>query len=116
MAITALSKRERDYVLKCDRDSKDPTVFKLRSLDRFESAEVQRKIKDPQKENASDLIDKYLSQGLIGWTNLKDPDGEEVPFSNDNLRLLGFDYSNELLLEITGAVSPEEEKNSVRQS
>jgi len=116
MAITALCKKERDYVLKCDRDSDDPTVFKLRSLDRFESAEVQRKIENPKKENVSETIDKYLSQGLVGWTNLKDSEGNEVPFSTDNMRLLGFDYANELLKEITGAVSPEEEKKSEGQS
>lgn len=116
MAITALCKRERDYVLKCDEGSDDPTVFRLRSLDRFESAEVQRKIEDPKKENVSETIDKYLSQGLIGWTNLNDTEGNEVPFSVDNMKLLGFDYANELLKEIIGAVSPEEEKNSKGQS
>lgn len=116
MAITALCKKERDYILKCDRDSDDPTIFKLRSLDRFESAEVQRRIKDPKKENISESIDRYLSQGLVEWRNLKDSEGNEVPFSVDNMRLLGFDYANELLQEIVGAVSPEEEKNSEGQS
>lgn len=114
--ITALCKTEREYIAKDDRKSKNPTVFTLRSLDRFESASVQQLHKDLENENVSDVIDSYLARGLTGWSNLKDSQGNEISFSADAFRLLPFDISNELVSEITGSVSSEEEKNSERQS
>ncbi len=126
--ITALSKREREYIIESDRKSKKPTVFMIRNIDRFETAELQsrfpdfqRSLSDPDTDevvgtNISDMIDAYLKLGLVGWKNLSDSDGKPVKFSEGNFRLIPFPVANELVNKITGSISEDQAKNSKGQS
>ena len=57
-------------------------------------------------------IKDYLKLGLMGWKNLKDIDGTEVPFKIENFQLLPFAVLTELVSQMSGTVTEEEEKNS----
>lgn len=119
--ITALSKRPREYTLVSDRDSEVPTVFTLKNMDRFETAEIQERFPvleqdtdkpGAKKVNVSEMLDAYLEVGLLGWKNLSDDDGQPVEFSKENFKLLPFVVANELVNKITGSITEEDRKNS----
>ena len=82
--ITAISIKERDYIVKSDRKSENPTVFKIRSVDLFESDTIHEENRAREKDkgagNASATV-RYFKRGLLGWTNFKDPEGNELPFT-----------------------------------
>ena len=114
--ITAISTKEREYILKSDRDSEIPTVWIIKSLTRRESSAVQdnapaKNGKAPQ-ENSSDITDKYLEKVLLGWKNFKDAEGKEVVFSKENFCMFNWEVANELFTEITGIVLDAKAKNS----
>lgn len=78
-----------EYVLEADRESEEPTVFLIKTLDvsRFMriSAIIQRMFEGGKTEERDvgrlgPFFDACLQAGLAGWRNLKDAQGGEVPF------------------------------------
>ncbi|MDP2815292.1 MAG: hypothetical protein Q8O19_01270, partial [Rectinemataceae bacterium] len=114
--ITGLSPNKRPYILKSDRESKNPTVFQLRSISKARMSEIQKLQPKHISEDANKMTDIYLAEGVLGWTTFPDQEGVDIPFSIPNIEKLMLYASNELFTEITGAVAPEQEKNSERQS
>jgi len=115
MTTRALSKRPRSYTLKEDRGKEDAPVFEIRSVDIFEVAEISGDaafgVGMSLKATTKNIKD-YLKLGLMGWKNLKDIDGTEVPFKIENFQLLPFAVLTELVSQMSGTVTEEEEKNS----
>lgn len=114
MAIRALSKRNRNYVLKEDRRSERPTVFHIRTLDRYEVSDLNDRL--PEKMNQSKRVDEFFKLGLLGWEDFPDEEGNPTPFSHANFSLLSMGAANELFNEIAGIVTESEAKNSGGQS
>jgi len=123
--MIAISPKEvREYILESERDSKSPTVFKLRSLSIREAVEIEDII--GKSLNASGypvgtFNYKVLKYGLVGWENLKDEKGKDVPFildatgkvSDDSLGVLPTEVRTELANAVWQGsnVSEEEAKN-----
>ncbi len=132
MKIRALTTKEIDYVLECQKEEpvEDQVAFKLKPLSARQSAMLQDGLKiEYTKENlakmkedaenitedtAMDLVSKIknfnehlyntLSMGLVSWSNFKDEEGNEVPFSKnveDNISKIPTEYRMELATEIT---------------
>jgi len=111
MKIRALTTKEIDYVLECQREepAEEQVVFKLKPLSARQSAVLQDSLKfEYSAENvakmrqdvetmsddtARDVISKIknlnehllntLSVGLVGWSNFKDESDNEVMFSKN---------------------------------
>lgn len=85
--VTALRKlAEFDYSV---ADDQSGTVFRLRPLSGIEQFEVvEMEIGRHSKTEANKTVLRY---GLRGWSNFKDADGADVPFSEhfaENLQRL----------------------------
>lgn len=115
MTTKALSKRPRKYTLKNDKGKEDIPTFEIRSVDIFEVAEISGDASFAQGMSLKATlanIKEYLKKGLLGWTNLKDVDNQEVKYSHANFALLPFPILTEIVGEISGTVTAEDEKNS----
>ena len=115
MTTQALSKKPRKFTLKNDVGKDDIPVFKIRSVDIFEVAEITGDINVAGAESFKatlKTLKEYLKLGLLGWENLKDVDGEIVPFKHDNFSLLPLNVITEITNEISGQISVEESGNS----
>lgn len=131
MAV-ALTITPFDYVLKDDRNRppEEQTVFRLRPLHAKEKQEVERtewKAAGGEALMVSDrtgLAIRILNCGLLGWSNLRDAEGNEVEFAEvkeNNRRILPshiLDRITPWLTELANAVyertelSEEQKKNS----
>jgi len=111
MKIRALTTKEIDYVLECQREDspEEQVVFKLKPLSARQSAVLQDSLKieytkenlakmkqeaeNLTDDNALDLVSKIknfnehlyntLSAGLVGWSNFKNDFDEDVVFSKN---------------------------------
>lgn len=114
MTTRALSKKPRKFTLKNDVGKDDIPIFKIRSVDIFEVADITGDINvagaDSFKATLKTLKE-YLKLGLLGWENLKDADGEIVSFKHDNFSLLPLDVITEITNEISGQLSVKEAGN-----
>lgn len=97
-----------------------PTRFKIRGLTGLELVDVNAEAK-PDPENKSmkfgaGAIRSALGAALLGWENLLDADGNQIPFGADrdaNLARLPFEVMGELFAEVLKAsrVGAEQAKN-----
>jgi hypothetical protein len=84
-----------NYILEEDRESEAPTVFKLKALSARELARIEDGVRlDLQRQemtlrSGSKPLD-ILAAGLVGWENLKDAQGKEVPFKAGDLACLDY--------------------------
>ena len=107
-----------------------PTVWKIKSASKEALSRALVKIKGV-KLSTNDLTDGEISTnileysrlkaivivklGLVGWSNLRDEDGNEVPFSKDAVDLVIDSMPDNALMElaneISGEVKADEAKN-----
>lgn len=81
---------DHEYILKRERGSENPTVF----LCRFQHYRDRAKFFDTLKTggaegtalNAGTRERNVLRAGLVGWRNLLDSEGHDVPFKTDPSR------------------------------
>ncbi len=79
---TAISKLvERDYVLKQDQGTDNPTVFRLRALTGLQRIDVR----DAFGRGEETVARRIITHGLAGWSNLRDADGQAVPWAPGNI-------------------------------
>ena len=57
-----------------------------------------------------------LTKKLKGWKSLPDSEGNDLPFSTENIEYLSDELIADLVREITGQARPEEEKKSEKES
>ncbi|HKZ36427.1 MAG TPA: hypothetical protein VJ184_02175 [Chryseolinea sp.] len=127
MKVLAISKEPRKVILESCKDVESPPTFTVRSLTRREYLKIMSEsgIKLPKSDNVLNeenpfisIFSSYettleiISAGLLGWENLLDNKGKVVPFSLDNLDLLGDEVTNDLAKEVSGAILENESKNS----
>ncbi len=79
-AITKLI--ERDYTLKNDEGTTDPTIFKLRALTGLQRIAVRQAVGESNEEKLHRLL---LAYGLAGWEKFKDADGKPVAWAPNNI-------------------------------
>jgi hypothetical protein len=118
--------------LECDRDldPSDQTIFEVRWLKYSEQVKIEdntvtskigRKNEESEMRIASGTAEKAILQaGLVGWSNFKDANGNEVEFkrtsnkvTDECLSRLRPDWRKEIANFITdqGVISKDEEKN-----
>ncbi|MCK5617316.1 hypothetical protein KAR91_86430 [Candidatus Pacearchaeota archaeon] len=59
---------------------------------------------------------EILKKKLKGWSKLPDTEGDNLPFSEENIEYLSDELIADLVREITGQARPEEEKKSEKES
>jgi len=127
MAIALDPSKPFDYVLREDRDKPngDPhkTVFHLKVLTPSENAAIEDNSAVMDSDGKMRVLNGYatyeaLQQGLKGWHNLRDVNGEEVEFPSGNIgkaiSYLRPAHRRELAEAITegNELTEEESKNS----
>lgn len=84
--MIVISRKDRlEYVLREDRNSKEPTVFVFRPLTARERAECEDVLTSASVDRfpMGTFAYKVLKNSLVGWRNLKDDKGKDVPFVTD---------------------------------
>jgi len=85
--MIAISPKEvREYILENERGSESPTIFKLRPLSLRETIEIEDLIGNSLEASGYPVGTfnyRVIRYGLCGWSNLKDQEGQEVPFITD---------------------------------
>lgn len=120
------------YVLESERDEDDASVFLLRPMTVKMQARVESLALSTQTGNAKSFNVEILRMGLLGWENVRDAAGEEIPFetvsqngaphrkqygadapSDATLNRIPYEARAELARAITGLgkTSEDEEKN-----
>ena len=117
MEITAISKlTTADYIPENDKESSEPTAFKLKPLNGMQYMEVIAELKTDENGEAS-LTGKGLGLaikfGLAGWDNFCDEDGKNLKFNRLNIVKIPPIILTELAGEIINRseVGAEERKN-----
>lgn len=97
MAITAVDIDEtKDYVLKNDRNSEKPTIWKIGNIDtitlsKIETTEVEWSSEGVSKFQANifgrELL--YVKYGLKGWENFKNKAGDDIKISFNDVSRCG---------------------------
>ena len=109
MAIVAISGfMPVDYILNSDKDSGNPTVFKLKPLTGTEYLEVASEFSF-SPEGDTKLSGKgmrlAIKYGLTGWTNFLDENDRQVKFSKGNIDKI----PPVALMELTNAILEQSE-------
>ena len=97
------------------------------ALGKAASAESESEVADVLASMGGDSIWKtvlsshafnidILKKKLKGWKDLPDSEGDDLPFSEENIEFLSDDLVADLVREITGQARPEEEKKSEKES
>jgi hypothetical protein len=111
MAIVGLNlAATEDYSSRYDSDAKagpgqvvNPTVFRLGTLDSFVFAHIRDKLtvyetsplpgaKGNVRVSANEMAIETVRYGLRGWRNLKDGQGNDIPFRTVKQYLFGREY------------------------
>jgi len=84
---------QQKYICKDDRDLpvEEQTIFTLRRIPLPKLAKIEDELykatgigkRREEKIRTGNNQMKILQEGLAGWENFKDEDGEDIPFSND---------------------------------
>lgn len=117
MSITAISKLiAEDYIPQSDIDSDNPTKFRLRPLNGMQYMEVMSELirnDDGQLRISGKGMKMALQYGLIGWSNFRDEDGNELKFNILNVEKIPPVILSELASEIISRseIGEEERKN-----
>lgn len=106
MAFQIRTGETREYISPKDPDSTQPTRWTLGALDLRSRTYVQDEttafeVSPSQRPTDKTSVKLRLSErnvllarfGLKGWKNLKDAQGQEVPFEQDTLPIDGKSYS-----------------------
>jgi hypothetical protein len=97
-----------------EQDGEEKTAFHLRPLTSLQMLEVGEAINAKENSRAYRTVLRY---GLIGWRNLLDDDGSQVPFMRDmeqNLARLTVELIDQLGTRVLEAsrVTEDDRKNS----
>lgn len=117
MAIIAQAKiTEHEYIIEDDRDSDNPTKFRLQPMDgqQYMGVMAEANMDDDGMMSFSETtMKKTLKYGLIGWSNFVDEDGKDVKFSRNTVGRVPVTVLTELFSEIIrmSSVSDDETKN-----
>lgn len=123
MAISLCPNATKQFVLPEDRETpKDQqTVFRIKVFSAGEFRKFLKKAKiitskkndDRTLTETCDEILELCKQGVVGWQNLKDQDGQDVPFSADRLEDLPNNHLYDLLYGIIelNTVGAQNQKN-----
>ena len=126
--VIAISKEPRKYIPESCKDMESPPSFTIRSISKREYLKIlaESDIKLPKNEDITEesnpwpiILSSYETQikililGVLGWENVNDNTGKEVPFSHENLDLLSDEIMNDLVKDISGVVVEKDTKNSV---
>lgn len=92
-----------NYTPRADQGSDNPTTFKLRPLDGLQYMEVMHELTESKGSGvrisaAGKLL--ALKYGLADWNNFNDAQGNAIPFSPVNFKLIPPVILNELAIEI----------------
>lgn len=107
-----------DVILDCDKGKSPPPTFHFKYL----TTREWRQLSDLTKKyfesetviDAADFLMERVSFGLIGWSNIKDRNGDDVPFSMDNLEdVIGPRDANDLLDKFLRQRPDEEDKKKL---
>lgn len=126
MSKAGFSKKPRVFIPKCRKGDNPPqfTIRRLDPLEVFDVMEVHGLAEDSFDETGAPrkgllsvarslrVAYDYLKAGVVGWSNVSDEDGEEIPFSIENMRCLDIEVVMELSAAVQGAVQEDEAKNS----
>lgn len=84
MTITALSGLvEQEYIPEDDKDSENPTVFRLKPLNGMQYMEVMSEVKRVGDflRVSGDGLKLAIKYGLVGWKDFYDENGKDVKFN-----------------------------------
>lgn len=86
-------------------DSDDKTVWKLRGLNGLEWIECTQTGK-------TDVV-KVITKGIAGWSNFKDDEGNEIPYSIGNMGRIPPDILIDIYLSVNQSttIGDQERKN-----
>ena len=121
MALTAIDPQKTvDYILEEDKNSDNPTIFKLKILSAREWSHAQDALRSKEEETEVEM-GKYfytlLRYGLAGWENFIDTEGHSIKFrkrgDGSHLDILKPEWRNEIAIKIAeiNTTTEEEEKN-----
>lgn len=92
-----------------------PTKWTIKSIGRRRKFALMSSYRIGEKKGSTGRMGEYMcaviDENLVKWENLRDKDGNEIPFSKDVIDHLPDDAFSELFGEITGAVDEATEKN-----
>jgi len=132
MRALAISPNERKYIPKDFKSEETPPAFTLKSMPKEKylqlladadikvsssdegAGQVEVKINDDIWKT---LLNNYktniavLETNVTGWENILDECGEQLAFGKASLNLLDENIIAELVKEITGGLTKEDEKN-----
>jgi len=127
MRALAISPRERTYTLIDYRGKSNPPAFKIKSMPKEQYLQLlaDSNIKVPSAEQNVEITAdfwqsllqnyqvniKVLEKHLTGWDNISDEMDEPLEYSKEAIQYLNEEVIAELVKEITGQVTEEEEKN-----
>lgn len=113
MAIQALGKLLTvDYITKDDLEDAAPTIFKLKPMDGKQYMGVMAEANittDGDMSFSQRTMNGTIDHGLVGWSNFKDGDGKNIPFSKANFGQIPVGVLTELFSEIITMSSGTEE-------
>jgi hypothetical protein len=91
-------REELKYELKVTVDMPDPEKASRRLKETFhatfqalsisDAEELHRKARSSSEDELTGLARETLREAILGWRDIKDADGKEVPFNDDNLALI----------------------------
>ena len=109
MAV-ALTRKQQEYILTEDKELSEDlqTKFFIKPLSAKKYADIQEKMKITGEGEEARIQGSYyldvLKEGLVGWSNFKDAEGNEIKFNNKNMDD-NLDYlSVPQRFEISGAI------------
>lgn len=82
--IATSARIETEYILKEERGTESPTVFRLRPLTRRERDELGDMLGlqlDKTTYPGGSFTTKLVRGGLVGWRDFRDAAGADVPFA-----------------------------------
>ena len=79
----------QDYIIKCDKDSKEPTIWKIGNIDsltlsEIEVTDVTYDEKNSHTQFKANILGREIElvrNGLKGWSNFNDQEGKPINFT-----------------------------------
>jgi len=90
MSITAISGLTvQDYICAADKESDEPTTFKLKPLSGMHYMEIMAEVTDSgngEQRISGNGLRLAIKHGLTGWDNFPDDNGKDLKFNSMNLQ------------------------------
>ncbi|EKE78428.1 phage tail assembly chaperone [Oceanibaculum indicum] len=98
---------------KASRRLKESFYATFRALSISEAEELRRKARSSTEDELAGLARETLREAILGWRDIKDADGKEVPFNDENLTLiLDNQFAVTALFDAyVGSLQPESRRN-----